>query len=241
MLRLKPAFLIAALAGLLVAAPAAAPAAVTADSPSVSATGTGYAEAAPDIAVLRFGVTSRQQTVAAARDEVAAGVGRLLELARSFGIADEHISTAALNVRPDTAWNPETRTQEHRGFIVSRQLSFKLTDISRLGELTERALGLGVTEASPAVFDTSRRAELEAEALAAAARDARARATTIATALGARVGKPLSLSAVGVVGPPQPMLRAAMAEADGMGGAETYEPGLIRVEAGVNATFELGD
>ena len=239
MLRLKPAFLIATLAGLVIAAPASTAAAAAVDSASVSATGTGHAEVAPDIAVLRFGVTARQQTVAAARDEVAAGVGRLLELARSFGIADEHISTAALNVRPDTAWNPETRTQEHRGFIVSRQLSFKLTEISRLGELTERALGLGVTEASPAVFDTSRRAALEAEALAAAARDARGRATVIATALDAKVGKPLSLSAAGGFAPPQPMLRAAMAEADGMGGAETYEPGLIRVQATVNATFEL--
>ena len=237
MLRLEPAFLVAVLAGLLVAAPATA----AADSPSVSAIGTGHVEVAPDMAVLRFGVTSRQQTVAAARDEVAAGVGRLLELARSFGIADENISTAALNVRPDTSWNPETRMQEQRGFIVSRQLSFKLMEISRLGELTERALGLGVTEASPAMFDTSRRTELEAEALAAAARDARARATAIATALGAKVGKPLSLSAAGGFVPPQPMMRSVMAEADSMGGAETYEPGLIRIEAGVNATFELHD
>jgi uncharacterized protein YggE len=234
MLRLKPAFLVALLAGLLVAAPASAD-----DGPTVSATGTGHAEVAPDIAVLRFGVTARHKTVAAARDEVAAGVGRLIELARSVGIADEHISTTALNVQPDTAWNPETRTQEHRGFVVSRQISFKLTEISRLGELSERALGLGVTDASPAVFDTSRRVELEAEALAAGARDARARAVAMATALGAEVGKVQSLNAVGGFSRPQPVMRAAMAEADGMGGAETYETGLIRVEATVNATFEL--
>lgn len=234
MLRLKPVFIIAALAAFL-----AAGTAVARENPSVTATGTGHAEVAPDIAVLRFGVTARHTAVAAARDEVASGVGRLIELARSFGLDDEHISSAALNVRPDTSWNPETRTQEHRGFVVSRQLSFKLTDISRLGELTERALELGVTEASPAMFDTSRREALEMEALAAAAQDARARAGATAAALDARVGKPVRLEVGGAFRPPQPMLRAAMAEADGMGGAETYEPGLIRVEATVNATFEL--
>lgn len=234
MLRLKPVFIIAALGGLLAAAPVTAE-----DSPAVTASGTGYAEVAPDIAVLRFGITARHKTVAAARDEVAAGVGRLLELARSFDIPDDHISTAALNVRPDTSWNPETRTQEHRGYVVSRQLSFKLTEISRLGELTERALGLGVTEASPAMFDTSRRDALETEALAAAARDARARATAAAAALDATVGRPLRIETSGPFGPPQPMLRAAMAEADGMGGAETYAPGLIRVEAAVTVAFAL--
>ncbi|NGP52093.1 oxidative stress defense protein, partial [Thioalkalivibrio sp. XN8] len=39
--------------------------------------------------------------------------------------------------------------------------------------------------------------------------------------------------------PPQPMMRAAMAEADGMSGGETYQPGLIRIEAMVTAAFEL--
>ncbi len=234
MLRLKPVLIIAAVATFLAAGPV-----VAKETPTVTATGTGHAEVAPDIAVLRFGVTARHKTVAAARDEVASGVGRLIELARSFGLDDEHISSAALNVRPDTSWNPETRTQEHRGFVVSRQLSFKLTDVSRLGELTERALGLGVTEASPAMFDTSRRDALEMEALAAAAQDARARASATAKALDATVGKPVRLEVGGAFGPPQPMLRAAMAEAEGMGGAETYAPGLIRVEATVNATFEL--
>lgn len=235
MLRLSLPLLVLALA-----LPLTAAAATDQPDPAVIASGTGYAEAAPDIAVLRFGVTARQPTVAAARDEVAAGVARLLGLARSLGLKDEHISTAALSVRPDTQWNPETRTQEHRGFVVTREIGFKLTDISQLGELTERALALGVTDASPAAFDTSRRKALEAEALAAAALDARARAVAVAEALGARVGKALRIETGGGFAPPQPMLRAAaMAEADGAGGAETYETGLIRVSASVTVTFAL--
>lgn len=213
--------------------------AAASDDPMVTATGTGHAETAPDMAVLRFGVTARHPTVQAARDEVAATVAGLIELARGFGLEDDHITTAALNVRPDTSWDPETRRQQQHGYIVSRQVTLELTDIGQLGELTEQALGLGVTEASPAIFDTSRRAALEAEALAAAARDARARAEAMAGALGADVGKPLRLEAGGGFAPPRPMMRTAMAEADGAGGGETYQPGLIRVEAMVTATFEL--
>ncbi|MGD9386603.1 MAG: SIMPL domain-containing protein [Gammaproteobacteria bacterium] len=209
------------------------------DDPTVTATGIGHAEAVPDIAVLRFGVTSRQPTVEAGRDEVASSVARLIELARGFNLEDDHISTAALTVRPDTTWDPETRRQEQHGFVVSRQVMLKLMDLGQLGDLTERALGLGVTEASPASFDTSRRDELQAEALAAAARDARARATATAEALGAKVGKPLHLETGGGFAPPRPMMRAAMADANEMSGGETYQPGLIRVEAAVTATFEL--
>ena len=239
MLRLSLPLIILALALPTTVAAARDGTASAADT-GVTASGTGFAEAAPDVAMLRFGITARQPTVAGARDEVAVGVARLIELARGFGLEDEHIATAALSVRPDTYWNPDTRTQEHRGFVVSREIGLRLGDISQLGELTERALALGVTDASPAVFDTTRRKTLEAEALAAAALDARARAAAAAEALGVQVGRPLRIETGGGFTPPQPMLRAAaMAEADAGGGAETYQPGLIRITATVTVTFAL--
>jgi uncharacterized protein len=207
--------------------------------PMVTASGEGRVEVAPDIAWLSFGVSARQPTVAAARDEVARGVAQLITLAREAGLNDDQIATAALSVSPEFDWHPQTRERRLLGYVVSRQVTLRLTEIARLGELTEAALGLGVTDASPATFDTSRRTEIEAEALAAAARDARSRASVIAGALGAAVGAPLRIEASSTGGDPRPMMRAAMAEADTMSGAETYQPGLIRVTGRVTASFEL--
>jgi uncharacterized protein len=225
---------------LVLLALAAFPATATTDERLVTASGEGRIEVAPDIAWLSFGISSRQPTVAAARDEVAQGVARLIKLARDSGLKDEHIATAALSVSPDYEWMPDSRERVLRGYIVSRQVSLRLTDLAKLGELTEKALGVGVTDASPAVFDTSRRAELETEALVAAARDARARAQVMAGALGGRVGHPVRIEAAGPVVVPRPMaMRAVAADAEGMSGAETYQPGLIRVTAGVIAAFEL--
>jgi uncharacterized protein len=204
----------------------------------VTAAGEGRVEVLPDIAWLNFGVTARAESVAAARDEVAAGVARLLALARDAGLKDEHIATAAVSVSPDYDWNPEDRQRRLRGHLVSRHVTLRLAEIAKLGELTEAALGLGVTDASPAIYDTSRRAELEAEALAAAARDARARAEVMAGALGAGIGAPVRIEAGGGAEIPRPMMRTAMAEAD-MSGAETYQPGLIRITAQVTASFML--
>jgi len=206
---------------------------------TVTATGEGRVEVAPDIAWLGFGVSARQATVAEARDEVARGVARLIALARDAGLKNEHIATAALSVSPEFDWHPETRQRRLLGYVVSRQVTLKLTELAKLGELTEQALGLGVTEASPAVFDTSRRTALEAEALAAAARDARAKAEVMAEALGVGVGAPVRIVTGGAAESPRPMLRMAMAESDAMSGAETYQPGLIRIAANVTVRFAL--
>jgi len=222
------------LAVLLLALPAAAD-----DDERVSATGQGVVEVAPDIARLTFGITARKPAVPAARDEVAQGVARLIQLAREFGIADEDIATAELSVSQDFSWDPETRERRLEGAVVSRQVVIRLTDLEKLGELAERALELGVTEASTPVFDTSQREALENEALAAAARHARARAEVMAGALGVRAGAPVHIDG-GVSGPgPRPLARMAMAEADMAGGAETYQPGLIRITATVTASFEI--
>jgi uncharacterized protein len=228
----------ALLAAWLLFLPAAA---AFADTPgSVTASGEGRVEVAPDIAWLSFGVSARKPTVAEARDEVARGVARLIALARDNGLADEQIATAALSVSPEFDWDPQTRERRLLGYLVSRQVTLKLTNLARLGDLTEQALGLGVTDASPAVFDTSRRKALEAEALAAAARDARARAGVLADALGQRVGAPLRINAEGGMPVPRPMMRMAVAEADAMaGGAETYMPGVIRITANVSVRFAL--
>jgi len=214
--------------------------AAAAEQATVTASGTGWAETAPDIARLRFGVTARTATVAEGRDEVARGVARLIALARDTGLADEHIATAALSVRADREYDPETRTQRDKGYVVSREVRLKLTDIGRLGELIEAALGLGVTEASPPVFESSRRDALAAEALAEAARDARMRAAAMAEALDGRLGPPVSIHSGGAPSVPRPMMmRSASAEADDMPGEQTYKAGLVRVTESVVATFEL--
>jgi uncharacterized protein len=214
------------------------PAAFADEPRGIIATGEGRVEVAPDIAWLSFTISARKATVAEARDEVARGVARILALGRDAGLSDEHIATAALSVSPEFDWDPKTRERRLLGYVVNRQVTLKLMEIAKLGELTEQALGLGVTDASPAIFDVSRRKELESEALVAAARDARDKAEVMAGALGVGLGVPLQIEAGGAAAPPRPMLRAAMAEAD-VSGADTYQPGLIRITAHVTARFEL--
>lgn len=204
---------------------------------SIVVVGHASVDVDPDVAYLSMGIQALDSEISAASASVAARVAALLELTRELGIPDAQVSTAAAEVRPQ--YDYDGRREEGPrliGYVVRRQLSIRLDDIERIGRLTEGVLRVGVNDLSPARFDTRRRGELEREALAIAVRDAKDRAEAIAAAAGVRIGSPRRLSAqpVRVPGP-----LAMRAEAMAVPAEETYQPGRIRIEASVEADYEL--
>lgn len=202
---------------------------------SVVAHGKAELLAAPDRAIMRFGVESRQPTVDQARAIVAETVDRFLRITRGMDITDDHVATAAAIVRPDYDWNPQTRERRLLGYMVTRQITVDLRDIGKIGALTEAALGAGINHVDEPYLDTTQRDALERKALARAAGDARSRAEVLASALDARIGAVRNIQTSSVQAAPM----AAMSMAREGGGAETYQPGQIRVAARVTATFDL--
>ncbi len=212
--------------------------AVADEARTVSVDGRAEIVTPPDKATLRMGIEARADSVQAARDQVSDTVARFLKLTRSLKIPDDRVSTAAAIVRPDYDWNPQTRERRLLGYMVTRELVTELTDLEWLGQLTESALELGVNQVDPPMLDTSRRTELERQALAEAARDARDRARALAEALGASLGEVRTLQASASFRPPMPLARGMLAaEADS--GAETYQAGQITVAGSVTASFDL--
>ncbi len=216
-----------------------------ADEPHVVAVeGQASVETAPDLAFLSMAVEARAPEVPAASASVAEGVARVLAFTRELGIPDEHVSTAAASVRPEFDWDKTGSRQAEGprrvviGYYVRRQITVRLEDVDRIGRLIEGVLAAGVNHLSDAVFDTTRRAELERQALGQAVEDARRRAEAIAAADGARVGKAQRLSAHHAIIPRGPaMMRSA--EAMAVAPEQTYQTGDIVIEARVQAEFEL--
>jgi len=203
----------------------------------VSVSGSGEILVEPDIAIVSVGVEERASTVDEARRRVNETVKAVLALTRRQGIPEERVASAALIVRPDYQWLPESRQQKLLGYVVTRRMSIRLTDISELGELFEGVLKLGINQVNPPVFDTANRAGLERQALAAAATDARSRATVLAETLGMKLGPVRRIEATG--GPiVRPLPERAMAMASADDGA-SYQAGEIRIVSSVNASFDL--
>jgi uncharacterized protein len=209
----------------------------------VSVTGTGEVRAQPDKANVTLGVEARNPSLAAARAEVNATVERILALTRDLKIDPKQVDSTRLQVQPDYRWDEKTSQQVLLGYLVSRQVDIELRDLDQLGSLLEKSVTAGVNQVGGARLDSSRRKELEREALARAVEDARLNADALARAAGARLGPVQILNASGTT-PVQPMFadKAMVAAAPPAGGAEqSYAPSEMTFTASVSAQYGLLD
>jgi uncharacterized protein YggE len=208
---------------------------------TVSVDGKASIMVAPDLAHVSMAVQARSLDLGQARERVVDVTRDFLDFCREQGIDPASIRTTGLTIHPQYRWNEEANRQELQAYLVRRQLDVEITDLEQLGTVIEGATDVGVNEVSQPRLASSREDELHREALAAAARDARANATVIAETLGVSLGPVVEITAHRQPGlRPVPMMqRAQMASAEGA--AQTYSPGEIRFEANVTARFELTD
>lgn len=227
-------------AGLAALLTLAGPALAADDLPrTITVAGLGSIEAAPDLARLSFAAERRDPSMRAARDAVLRVSRDLLALCQRLGIPEPKVRTTGLSIQPDYRYQKDGSPPVLAGYIVQRQLEVELGNLDRLGELIEGAIDAGVTQATPPELDSSRRADRNRDALAAAGEDARRNAERLAAALGARVGPVREVTVGGAQPrPPMPLARMAMADA-GMPEAASYTPGALRIEARVTVTFDL--
>jgi uncharacterized protein YggE len=225
------------LAGLAAAAPRAA--AEPAEPRQITVSGQGEVHAAPDRATVTLGILARAPALDAARAEANRVVGALLAVTRGLKVADADVRTTRLSVGPEYDYGDGKRPRRLTGYSVQRQLVVELKDIDRLGELIEQGLGAGANLAAEPQLDSSRRADLEREALARAVGEARANASVIARALEVGLGSARTATQNGSGGrPPVPTMRVAMAAA-GAPAAETYQTGELTFSATVTVSFDL--
>jgi uncharacterized protein YggE len=229
------------LAGLVLALPGLA-AAAEVPLRIVSVTGSGEVKAQPDMAYLTLGVDARRPTLNEARAEVNATVEKILALTRELKIEPRHVDSTRLNVQPDYRWDEKTSRQVLLGYVVNRQVEIELRDLDKLGPLLERAVTAGANQVSSPRLDSSKRKELERQALANAVEDARLNADALARAAGTRLGPVQNLSAGG--GGPQPvfMQRGMVAAAPMADAAEkSYAPSEMNFSATVSAQYTILD
>lgn len=208
---------------------------------TVAVSGTGEVHAQPDKAIIAMGAQAIEPELEPAREKVTRAVQAFLKLTNELGIAEKHIQTSQLTVRPEYAWNPKTQQQRQVGYFVERQLRVDLRDLDMLGVLMERAVSSGVNIVSGPEFGTSREAALRRQALRRAALDARASAVALSDALGVGLGSVRRISAgqQSYVPPPMPYAMIKQESADTASVAETYQAGEINISAQVTAEFDL--
>ena len=208
----------------------------------ITVSGTGTVTGEPDKARVQFTVQKSNPAMEKARADAVAVVEQFLALTKKLGIDPKKVRTTSAFVNPEYRWDEKTNRQVLIGYMVQRQLEVEVNDLDKLGALIEGAVDAGVNNVSPPSLDSSRRRELNRQALTAASKDAEANARAIAESLGVKLGALRVLTAGDATPPPPPMplvrMQAMKAEAADAG-AETYTPGNLEFEARVNATFDV--
>ena len=206
---------------------------------TITVNGTGQVSALPDRASVHMSIVSRAKVLDAAQAESTAVTAAVLSLTDKLDIPRNKIDSTGATVRPDYRWNRESEEQELRGYIAERQLTVKVDNLDSLGKLVEGAVAAGVNQVSPPQLDSSRRESLHREALAMAAKDARANAEVLAETLDAKLGAPISVTdGSGAQQPPMPQHRMLGAAMESDSGA-TYNAGDLTFSANVTVVFEL--
>jgi uncharacterized protein YggE len=202
---------------------------------TVTASGTGTSQAAPDTAEMSFGVMTTSSNAKSALDDAAKIAGQITAAVKKQGIAAEDIQTRDVSVYPQTT--DQNGKQVITGYQASLSVQVKVRDIAKLGEVISAANDAGANTISGPSFTIADPAPVRAEAIDKAVADARTSAEAMAKAAGKSVGEVLSLSSsdVGMVGP-------MYSSADMAGSAKAavpIEPGQLDVTATVVVVFEL--
>ena len=158
----------------------------------ITVTGEGMVTGTPNQLVLSMGVQVNGSSVSAALGQANQAVRRVTGALRARGVAAKDLQTADFNIYP----NYQGNSQVPVSYGVNETLTATLNQLSRAGSQIQAAIAAGgnavtVDNVSLNLTDTS---QLLATARANAVKDAKAKATQFAAALGERLGPVISIT-----------------------------------------------
>lgn len=202
-------------------------------SRTITVNGSGRSAAAADRAVLTLSVVTEAPDPREALDKnntaMTAVIAALKEL--GYGVTDIQTSGLGLNA----VYDHTSSIAKLVGYTANNGITLKVKDVARLGEILGLAVTAGINRVDGLTFDVADKEAALSEARVAAMKDARAKAELMATALGAAVGRPISISES--YSSPQPIAMQTMNAADAS--AVPIASGQVAMEASVSVVFEL--
>ncbi|MEN6371262.1 MAG: SIMPL domain-containing protein [Armatimonadota bacterium] len=199
----------------------------------ISVTGTAEVHAMPDIAYITLGVRNRSSKAEQAASENAAAVTKTIQAIRQLRIAESDIETVQYTLQPVFEY-PPNQQPKLTGYEAANMVRVTVRNLALVGRVIDAGVSAGANEVQNISFALENEANYRATAITQAVQDGRAKAATMAKALGVRLGKLLnaSESTSPIV---YPMLSRAEAA---MGGAETpISPEQVVVRATVSLVY----
>ena len=200
--------------------PAAAQAQATTVEPMIPAAGAvldvtaeGRTTRVPDLATIRAGVVSQATTAAAALDDNAQRMAKVLAALKKAGVAPRDIATATVGLSPQYRY-ADNQPPVVTGYQATNSVSVRFRDVARSGVILDALVAQGANQIDGPNLSIDQPDAALDEARGDAIKRARARADLYARAAGLRVVRIVSIAEsgenAGSPNPPMFLARAAM-------------------------------
>lgn len=202
-------------ASLLATVPATADETKKPEPATISVSAEGTAEITPDMAVVTLTVMREAETARQALDANTQAMTQILEAMKSAGIAEKDLQTSNFNIQPRWVYpqqndngNAEPRIVAYQ---VSNGLSLRIRDLTKLGEILDTSVTLGVNQGGQIEFTNDDPSEAISSARKNAVKNAMKKAQEMTEAAGVELGRITQIAEHSSMPQPIPMARAEMA------------------------------
>ncbi len=205
---------------------------------TITIEGRGKMTTKPTLALVQFGVVSQATTAAVAQRDNTAKMNAVLQAMQELGIKKDDLETSGYYLNPNYDYNKSPYVIT--GYSVSQNVSVKVRDFDKIGQVLERGVALGINQVNNVQFSIDDPTSVRDEARMKALEDARKKADALADALGVDVVRVVSFSESPANVPgPMPMYYREAAMASDAVVAPAIQPGTQDVEMSVSVTFEI--
>ena len=210
------------------------------ESGKIHVTGSGSVVSEPDIATLHLGVSVEKETVAEAREAAAAAMTGVIAALKANDIAENDIRTERFSIYPQYDYTDNGRVL--RGYSVNNTVSAKVRELENLSDVIDDAAEAGgdIVVVNSIQFMVENPTPLQAQARALAAKDAAAKAQTLAEASGVTLGKPITITETTSGGrPPIAFAKSEEFAADSASSSTPIEAGELTISVSVTVVYEI--
>lgn len=232
------------LAGVLAPLLTAAPALAAPEQPreaTIIVSGEGEARLAPDMAMLTMAVVKQAETAAQALSDNNGAMAAVMNDLKAVGIEQTDLQTTGFSIAPQYRQDKNDAGELLEpvivGYQVTNALTIRIRDLTKLGDVIDRSVNLGINQGGEINFSNNDPQEAVTQARKAAMEEAMAKARTLTDAAGVKLGRVIEISENFARPMPQPMYRAAMAKE--MSDAAPVASGENTYTVTVNVTFGI--
>lgn len=217
----------------------------TPQPPLVSTNGSAQIRVVPDLADLYFEVEVRNADLALARKQQADRVAKILAAIRAAGVDEADLQSSQVQIAPDYT-DRRQETEKIKFYSVSQSISCTLHDLKKVPDVTADVVAAGATGVRGASLRTSQLRKYRDEARKKAIQAAKEKAIALANELGAKVGKPYTITEDSDCGARPSFANNTNFQVAGLdreqagdGTTPTFAPGTISVTANISVSFML--